>query len=344
MDTKPPWFDLTKEAIKSEPNQTVKPKHVATNATLETTQSGYLYRDAKSAFRSAIKHTNEKQAHYWLAELCLSGEVKHSWNIILDMSIQAYSFVIPDSLAMLYRRVLRMKEKIDAKEPSDITTLHLLHDCVSILLWCRQQKSVIKEADLKPISKLKVPEDPRKYRKAPMDHLHPLIQGILSQTEDPPQLFAGGHEIVYAVERNDIGAVRFWLSWLIQWMPDKTTGQKRVNRIQVEKYQKDWIWGIWDIIFGCANRTRLEQSYLTLIKHCHALFSIQYTCGCRKKRFSLILLAFFLCMNHADTWKPIKLPNLPQRIQFGLGMKSFYASLKQTRQRKKPQQLHGRMG
>jgi hypothetical protein len=48
-------------------------------AVIETTRGGYLFRDAFSAFKDALKQNNEKKCHFWLAELCVSGEVKKSW-------------------------------------------------------------------------------------------------------------------------------------------------------------------------------------------------------------------------------------------------------------------------
>ena len=64
------WTMFSSEEIKQ---QDTKKAHFKT--TLETTKHGYLFRDAMSAFKSSCKKKDVKFAHFWLAELCISGEV-----------------------------------------------------------------------------------------------------------------------------------------------------------------------------------------------------------------------------------------------------------------------------
>lgn len=334
------WVILSKQANEVTPNQQKRTggkggTYVQTthkDAVLETTKHGYLFRDAISAFRDALKRNDVKKCHFWLAELCISGEVKKSWNIIFDMCIQHIPFVCPNEMVRLYRRVSRMKEKAERKEKSDMNVLHILHDTVNILLWIKSQKACMTSKEVTCLSKAKVAEDPRRFRKAPLNTIHSIVLGTLSVQRDPPSIIAGSHEIVHAVMRNDIKMVRFWLSWLFLWTGNDIKGISRPHRIKEEKYQKDWVWGLWDIVFSLSQHLRLRKESQAFIRYCHSLFSIQYTSASKKKKFPLLLLSFYLCTSRADTWKPITLPILPERIQFSIGMKSFYSAIMQSRQ------------
>ena len=82
---------------------------------LETTKNGYLFRDALSGFRSSIKNNDTKSSHFWLAELCISGEIKKAWNILVDHSLKVIPFTTPLEMARLYRREKRIEERILTK-------------------------------------------------------------------------------------------------------------------------------------------------------------------------------------------------------------------------------------
>lgn len=295
---------------------------------LETTKHGYLYKDAMSAFKDSLKKDNLKKSHFWLGELCISGDVRRAWDVLVDMSVKVLPFVCPMEMTRLYRRMVRMKEKSDRKESSDATVLHILHDTLMILLWAKKQKAVIGYKNVGCYSKVKVPQDARIHRKAPLDSIHPVVLGSLSRQSDPPMLMAAGHEIVHAVLRNDIEGIHFWLSWLILWTPNDFKSKERTHRIKDTKYQKDWIWGLWDLIFALVQHLRLNKNYVKIIQYCQALFTFQFQQGSKKRRYPLLLLCFFLCTNKADKWNMIKeLPHIPERIQFGLGIQDFYKLL-----------------
>ena len=171
---------------------------------------------------------------------------------------------------------------------------------------------------MKILSKIKVPQDPRSHRKAPLDSIHPVVLGTLSHSNDPPNLLAGGHELVHAVLRKDVVGIRWWLSWIVLWTPSDSKGHPRPHRCST-KHEKDWIWGVWDLIFALARHIRLPKSSLNIIRSCHSVFSLDYTSGSKKKRFPLLLLSCMVCST--DKWKPITLAHIPQRFAFGLGLK-----------------------
>jgi len=91
-----------------------------------------------TAFKDSLKKNNLKKSHFWLGELCISGDVRRAWDVLVDMSVKVVPFVCPMEMTRLYRRMVRMKEKSDRKESSDATVLHILHDTLMILLWAKK--------------------------------------------------------------------------------------------------------------------------------------------------------------------------------------------------------------
>ena len=201
---------------------------------LETTKHGYLFRDAVSAFRKALKQNDIKHSHFWLAELCISGEVRKAWAMVCDASIKVIPFVCPNEMARLYRRMVRMVEKKKRNESADVTVLHMLHDSLILLLWMKEQTPLIQEGDTGCFSKVKVPLDSRSRRKAPLDRIHPIVLGTLHMKQDPPNLIAASHEIAYSILRNDTESIRYWLSWLFLWTPSDATSPERPHRCSKE--------------------------------------------------------------------------------------------------------------
>ena len=142
-----------------------------------------------------------------------------------------------------------------------------------------------------------------------MDSIHPIVIGTLSYANDPPNLLAGGHELIHAVLRKDTKAIRWWLSWILLWTPNDSKGRPRPHRCSHHKYEKDWIWGIWDLAFALAQHIRLSKSFVNIIRYCHSVFALDYSVGSKKKRFPLLLLSFVICST--DKWEPLTLPHLP---------------------------------
>jgi hypothetical protein len=134
--------------------------------------------------------------------------------------------------------------------------------------------------------------------------------------------------LVHAVLRKDFTMIRWWLSWIILWTPKDIKGRPRPHRSKNPKYETDWIWGLWDLVFALAQHMRLPKSRIDIIRCAFTLFEAEYTVGNKKKRFPLLLLSYIICST--DTWNPSILPFLKDRIEIGLALKNFYTTLMKT--------------
>ena len=71
-----------------------------------------------------------------------------------------------------------------------------------------------------------------------------------------------------------------------------------------EKYQKEPIWIIWDILFkNCNNKTcKISKKVMESL---FSLFCIRYTSGCKRKRKYLIYFAIFILTENVNYNKDI---------------------------------------
>ena len=118
---------------------------------------------------------------------------------------------------------------------------------------------------------------------------------------DPKEIFIPLNELAYSISpagENSMMAC-YWIEWIIEFenlcrkKKEKCEGRYRTFPKVIDKYQKDIIWIVWDII-----QHRAEALCLTIQKIIQALldlFCIGFTPSIKKKRRYIIYYAISLC-------------------------------------------------
>ena len=117
---------------------------------------------------------------------------------------------------------------------------------------------------------------------------------------DPKEIIIPINEIItILIKKNIIDGeqkIIFWISWLFEYEKTYHGGELLVAKREIigidEKYYKDFIWIIWDMIKDVA--AEYLMNYILSLEN---IYKYNYTRGSRKKKICLLIFAILLHLN-----------------------------------------------
>ena len=238
---------------------------------------------------------------YWSAELVCSGLLMELWEIILYHAAKHIHTGNPKLPIYLNMRFQSFKEIINAgyrdnelavRNNERIRKMFSEIMCVMCLSQTKHAFETVKvnKEDFEIFTmndKLKAPTVE-------------YIQDVFL-SGDPKEIFIPLNELAYSLSpkgQNSMMAC-YWIEWIIEFenlckkKKEKCEGIYRTFPKVIEKYQKDVIWIVWDIIRNrslalCPTTKKIVQALLDL-------FCIGFTPSIKKKRRYIIYYAISLC-------------------------------------------------
>ena len=121
------------------------------------------------------------------------------------------------------------------------------------------------------------------------------------QKDDPKELFIAINEFTYHLSKDSLNSLEacYWFEWILEFenlckKKKEICICERRSFVSVDdKFQKEPIWLLWDILFKINSKKKSEISN-KIMKSIFELFCIRYTSGSKKKRKYLIYFAISL--------------------------------------------------
>ena len=121
------------------------------------------------------------------------------------------------------------------------------------------------------------------------------------EKDDPKEIYIGVNEFAYNISKkikNSVSAC-YWFEWLVEYenlckkRKEKCEAERREFAPVQDKYQKDIIWILWDILFRECKKQKdpLKEKILNSLL---SLFSIKYTSNSKKRNRYLFYFAVTL--------------------------------------------------
>ena len=237
----------------------------------------------------------------WCIELVCAGHFIDLWNAIISIVSRNIHIGNPKLPIYIMMRFNQFKEIVHTDDNEDELLLRnnlkirqLFAEIIFTLCRSRKKHTLdsIKidagvEYNLAFISsKLKAPD---------MEYINNTFK-----PDDPKELFAALNEFAYNITsniRNNLEAC-YWVEWMMVY--EKTNKKKdpciahaRLFSSVSEKYQKDYIWIIWDVVINeCKNR---NNALITkIINSLVEMFSIRYSFSSKHRNKFIIYFAISL--------------------------------------------------
>ena len=271
-----------------------------------TTFSKYKKTDVRKQLIENMKNSKLEPAVYWCAELVCSGHYMEIWEILLHYAGKHIHLGNPKVIIYLQMRFDIFKNIISKGQfiteldlRNNLTIRKLFAEIISVLTLSNRKHS-FEPIKINREEEFDMTQMTERF-KATSAH---YADGIL-RPKDPKELFVAVNEFSYHISVDSKSTIDacYWIEWIIDF---DTICKKRKQDcfcekrtyIPVEnKYQKDIIWILWDVLkqhIEELNNTFITRLYDALLQ----IFCIKYTtASCKKRRF-LLYFAVALLTEH----------------------------------------------
>ena len=244
---------------------------------------------------------------YWGTELICAGHFMELWEIILLYTTKYIHLGNPKLPIYINMRFQNFKQIVDLGYAQHELPMRnnpkirkLFNEVLCVLCTSMKKHSYepirVKEDDfiLTNLSeKLKAP------------HIHYL--GELFTQGDPKEFFIPLNEFAYCIHHNtklDVLAC-YWIEWILEFegyckkKKDPCECNSRMFPKVQQKYQKDIIWIVWEIILqeGKQHPNIIQKILQELLD----LFCLKFSSGCKKRRKFCLYFAISLLCEHVNT-------------------------------------------
>ena len=125
--------------------------------------------------------------------------------------------------------------------------------------------------------------------------------------DDPKEIYIATNELAYHLSEKSKNLVDacFWIEWIIEY---ENIGKKYKKKIECDrrenipvdqKYQKELIWIIWDILL--LNVQSKPEMTNKIINSLMSLYCLHYSTGCKKRRRYLMYFAVSILVDKYNT-------------------------------------------
>ena len=256
--------------------------------------SKYKKTDVKNKLIESIKNNKLEPASYWCAELICSGHYTDIWEIILYYTGKYIHLGNPKIIIYLQIRFEIFKNIIDKGQY--LTELDLRNNPTIRKLFAEVISTLTLSRTTHSFETIKINREEEFDITQMSDRLKAdktTYTDEIFKKDDPKELFIAINEFSFHLYSKNSTECCFWIEWLIEFFDlCKKKGEpclcEKRNYICVEnKYKRDIIWIIWDVIKHYVEKKNdnfITKLYDSLLE----LFCIKYTTNsCKKKRYLL---------------------------------------------------------
>ena len=257
----------------------------------------------KELLNSLIKNDIEGTC-FWSAECVCSGYYVDLWNLIINYSCEYINLANPRLILLINRDLQKFKQIINEEENimnlrNNVFVRKLFGEIFVIICTSNRktkyQNISIKdsEVDLNYVSsKLVAPntEYVSKYFKL----------------NDPKELYMCLNEFLYQlIECENFNMVCYWYEWMVHFNNMCIKKKSKIKCVvrdfipeNLEKYNTDGLWIIWEIFFKLSEKKGKGVS--SLMKNLFDIFILKYSTKSWVQRRYVIYYAISLCIDKID--------------------------------------------
>jgi len=276
------------------------------------TFSKFKRTDAKKALLTSIFNGKIEYALNWSAEFICCGCFIELWDIILNFVGKFIHLGNPKLPIYLELRFNKFKEiahtysgnELDMR--NNIKVRELFAEIITVL--CNSNKKLaIESVKIKTIEEFDMTTISSKLKAPNIKYASEIFC-----KDDPKELFIAINEFAYHVSKDSLNSLQacYWYEWILEFenlckkKKELCLCERRLFVTVEEKYQKEPIWIIWDILFKICNNKTCKISK-KVMESLFSLFCIRYTSGCKRKRKYLIYFAIFILTENVNYNKEI---------------------------------------
>ena len=283
----------------------------------------------KKEFIQSLLANKVEAACYWSAELICAGHFKDLWECIIVYMGKYIHLGNPKLPIYLELRFNNFKEIIingylddELSLRNNLKIRQIFAEIILVLCFSKKKHS-FETIKLNKDEEFNMTYIASKLKATSLDFGNSSFE-----KDDPKEIFIAVNEFAFNISKNIKNSVVacYWFEWLLEYenickkKKEKCEAERRSFAPVQDKFQKDYIWILWDILLKeCHKQSNPLKS--KILNSLLSLFSIRYSAASKKKfRFifyyavTLIVDSNKLDFDIIDDKKSIE--NIVKRINF----------------------------
>ncbi len=277
------------------------------------TFSGHSRKLAIKSLSESIRLGHADYACYWSLELLCSGLVNSLWTTLFESASLSVHRACPNIFTYLitqYEQFRQIQDNFSVANMTDIRNRmdarNLACEAACVISLCRKQK---------PLTFPRIKEDHDFETTTIRENLRATSQhfgsGILL-AEDPYELAIPVNELCFSIQSRDTIRSLYWTAWIFAFARLKKKQSKqalsitpRVSQLIPEKYARNLVWLVWDIIHKYTGHSGFLKTYIECIEK---MYCLKWEPSVARQRQTFLISALiFLTEGHAlDIREPAK--------------------------------------
>ena len=273
------------------------------------TFSKFKRTDAKKELLNSLSTGHIEKALHWSAEFICCGCFIELWDIILNFVGKHIHLGNPKLPIYLEMRFNQFKELISTYSGFELNMRNsdkirkIFAEIIAVICNSKKKHS-IESVKIKKQEEFDMTTMASKLKAPNVNYATAIFK-----KDDPKELFIAINELAYHVSKDSRNALDacYWLEWILEFenlckKKKEMCICERRTFVQVdEKFQKEPIWIIWDILFYSVN---MKKNYCEvtkkILRSIFELFTIRYSSGSKRKRKYLLYFAISLLTETID--------------------------------------------
>jgi hypothetical protein len=271
--------------------------------------SCYKKSDAKKQLLNYLFSGKIEESCYWSAEFICAGHFIELWDIIFQFICDKIHLGNPRLPVYIEYRLDDFKNIVNSgyienelKMRNNQKIRKLFAEIVSIICLSKKKNSFdppkVKDTEFNTINlthKLKAPTVEYGRR--------------IFKKEDPKELFIAINELYWNIENKNSADAFYWIEWILGFevLCKKNNKLKLLasrREVPVEnKFQRDIIWLLWDVIFTVAKTH--SKGIMKILEALLTMFCVRYGNATKRKRKIMIYFGISLLTEPFDSEIPL---------------------------------------
>uniref|UniRef100_A0A6C0I6T7 Uncharacterized protein n=1 Tax=viral metagenome TaxID=1070528 RepID=A0A6C0I6T7_9ZZZZ len=277
------------------------------------TFSGHSRKLAIKSLLESIQLGHADYACYWSLELLCSGLVNSLWITLFEGASLSVHRACPNLFTYLitqYETFRRIQDQFDVATMTNIRNRddarRLVCDAASTVALCRKQKP-LNLPTIKPAHDFD-PTTIRENLRATSQH---LSAAILKQ-EDPYELQIPVNELCFSLQNRDTIRSLYWTAWIFAFARERKKQSKealtiapRQGTLIPQKYSRNLVWLIWDIIHQYSGQSGFVAGYIDCLEKMYC-FQWEPSVSRARQTFLVSAIVFLTESQALDIREPAK--------------------------------------
>lgn len=268
---------------------------------------GAIKTQVLTALNKSIQEEKLDASNYWALQLLLSGYCTSLFDKLISVASKNINISNPLLPTFLLNKMNSFKQIMKSYNKDSQLQLrnnqemrHLIVELVTIITLSRKRK-------LENIPKLKQSDFSINIFKTKLEsNENNNIKHILKEN-DPSEIRIAANELLFQLNNKNMNKALYWLSWILEWEKIHIKKYKIFNISDRyyegidNKYSKNIIWLIWDIINFIKKSTfDIPQKGLNELNSLWNLYKMDFTVGSRSKKLIYILWSMKILVSYVD--------------------------------------------